>query len=45
MFLLLAWVYNEYPDDLDVTALYCDALMNLTPWGLWDVKTGEIASA
>ena len=34
-------VYNEYPDDLDVTALYCDALMNLTPWGLWDVKTGE----
>lgn len=36
-------VYNDYPDDLDVTALYCDALMNLTPWGLWDVKTGEVA--
>ncbi|KAJ5774749.1 hypothetical protein N7457_009645 [Penicillium paradoxum] len=34
-------VYKDYPDDLDVTALYCDALMNLTPWGLWDIKTGE----
>ncbi|KAJ5961314.1 Tetratricopeptide-like helical [Penicillium vulpinum] len=34
-------VYNDHPDDLDVTALYCDALMNLTPWGLWDVKTGK----
>ncbi|EKV09135.1 Tetratricopeptide-like helical [Penicillium digitatum] len=36
-------VYQDYPDDLDVTALYCDALMNLTPWGLWDVKTGKVA--
>ncbi|KAJ6001336.1 hypothetical protein N7522_006563 [Penicillium canescens] len=34
-------VYNEYPDDYDVTALYCDALMNLTPWSLWDLKTGQ----
>jgi tetratricopeptide (TPR) repeat protein len=37
-------VYEEYPDDLDVTALYCDALMNLTPWGLWDLKTGQPAT-
>ncbi|KAJ5458402.1 hypothetical protein N7475_009790 [Penicillium sp. IBT 31633x] len=36
-------VYNDYPDDLDVTTLYTDALMNLTPWGLWDIKTGEAA--
>ncbi|KAJ5627654.1 hypothetical protein N7490_009882 [Penicillium lividum] len=34
-------VYQVFPDDLDVIALYCDALMNLTPWGLWDLKTGE----
>ncbi|KAJ5753231.1 hypothetical protein N7520_010148 [Penicillium odoratum] len=33
-------VYQVFPDDLDVIALYCDALMNLTPWGLWDLKTG-----
>ncbi|MFB6556370.1 hypothetical protein [Streptomyces sp. NPDC056405] len=28
------------PDDLDVTTLYADALMNLTPWQLWDLRTG-----
>ncbi|MFG2310569.1 tetratricopeptide repeat protein [Streptomyces sp. NPDC048566] len=31
------------PDDLDVAALYADALMNLTPWQLWDLRTGEPA--
>jgi tetratricopeptide (TPR) repeat protein len=36
-------VYNDYPDDYDVAALYCDALMNLTPWSLWDLKTGQPA--
>ena len=30
-------VYREHPDDLDVAALYADALMNLTPWQLWDI--------
>ncbi|CAI7641401.1 unnamed protein product [Penicillium bialowiezense] len=39
----MASVYEQYPDDLDVTALYCDALMNITPWGLWDLKTGDPA--
>lgn len=34
-------VYQEYPDDLDVAALYADALMNLTPWQLWDLRTGQ----
>ncbi|KAI5457094.1 TPR domain protein [Mariannaea sp. PMI_226] len=36
-------VYNQYKDDLDVAVLYADALMNLAPWGLWDVRTGEPA--
>ncbi|WP_409474312.1 tetratricopeptide repeat protein [Streptomyces sp. HC307] len=31
------------PDDLDVVTLYADALMNLTPWQLWDIRTGEPA--
>ncbi|WP_167392506.1 tetratricopeptide repeat protein [Streptomyces pactum] len=31
------------PDDLDVAALYADALMNLTPWQLWDLRTGRPA--
>ncbi len=36
-------VYRDFPDDLDVAALFADALMNLTPWALWDTKTGESA--
>ena len=36
--------YREHPDDLDVAALYADALMNLTPWALWDTRTGEPAA-
>ncbi|EEP80633.1 hypothetical protein UREG_05475 [Uncinocarpus reesii 1704] len=36
-------VYHDFPDDLDVATLYADALMNLTPWQLWDLATGEPA--
>ena len=38
-------VYRLYPDDLDVAALFADALMNLTPWALWDQATGEAGGA
>lgn len=34
-------VYQQYSNDLDVVAFYVDALMNVTPWKLWDLKTGE----
>ncbi|MGC0327781.1 tetratricopeptide (TPR) repeat protein [Streptomyces sp. SAI-170] len=37
-------VHELAPDDLDVAALYADALMNLTPWQLWDLRTGEPAA-
>src|SRR5215468_5311853 len=36
-------VYRAHPDDLDVAALFADALLNLTPWALWDRVTGEPA--
>ncbi|MFF8727101.1 hypothetical protein ACF073_11485 [Streptomyces sp. NPDC015171] len=36
-------VHLAAADDLDVAALYADALMNLTPWQLWDIRTGEPA--
>jgi tetratricopeptide (TPR) repeat protein len=36
-------VYRAHPDDLDVAALFADALMNLTPWALWDQATGQPA--
>ncbi|KAL2127084.1 hypothetical protein VTI74DRAFT_11363 [Chaetomium olivicolor] len=35
--------YRGHPEDPDITAIYVDALMNLTPWQLWDVHTGEPA--
>src|SRR3954447_10113896 len=34
-------VYQAHPDDLDVAALFADALMNLTPWALWDRYAGQ----
>lgn len=37
----MAEVHRRHPDDLDVASLYADALMNLTPWQLWDRWTGE----
>ncbi len=39
----MAGVYREFGDDPDVATLYADALMNLTPWLLWDLRTGEPA--
>ena len=36
-------VHRAHPGDLDVAALFADALLNLTPWALWDTITGEPA--
>ncbi|CAG8955857.1 hypothetical protein HYFRA_00008705 [Hymenoscyphus fraxineus] len=36
-------VYKKFPDDLDVVTLYAESLMNLTPWELWEVRTGQPA--
>src|SRR5690349_11582896 len=36
-------VYERFPDDLDITALFAEALMNVTPWQLWDLPTGSPA--
>ncbi len=33
-------VYRKHPDDLDVIALYAEALMTRTPWRLWDTRRG-----
>jgi tetratricopeptide (TPR) repeat protein len=37
-------VYAAHGDDLDVAALYADALMNVTAWQLWDLRGGEPAA-
>ena len=40
----MAPLYEKYNGNLDVTAIYVEALMNLNPWTLWnkDASTGEI---
>ncbi|KAE8146357.1 hypothetical protein BDV25DRAFT_162649 [Aspergillus avenaceus] len=34
-------VYEEFGRDLDIATLYADSLMNMNPWALWDLFTGE----
>ena len=33
-------VYEDYPDDLDIVFVFSEALMNRTPWQLWDFHKG-----
>ncbi len=37
-------VHAAFSDDLDVCALFAEALINRTPWQLWDLKTGKPAA-
>ncbi|MFW6028351.1 MAG: hypothetical protein ACOC9Q_02370, partial [bacterium] len=34
-------VYRAFPGDLDIAALFAEAMMNRTPWQLWDLPTGQ----
>jgi tetratricopeptide (TPR) repeat protein len=34
-------VYKQFPEDLDVATLFAEALINRTPWKLWNLKTGQ----
>ncbi|MEM7195430.1 MAG: tetratricopeptide repeat protein [Pseudomonadota bacterium] len=36
-------VHTRHPEDLDVCALFAEAIMNRTPWQLWDLPSGEPA--
>ena len=36
-------VYAEHGDDSDVATLFAEAIMNRTPWALWDLATGAVA--
>ncbi len=36
-------IYQRFPDDLDVTAIFVEALLNRTPWALWDTRLGQPA--
>lgn len=34
-------IHARFGDDPDVATLFAEALMNLTPWNMWDPRTGE----
>lgn len=34
-------VYHQHSSDLDVCALFTEAIMNRTPWQLWDLKSNQ----
>ena len=34
-------VYEAFKEDPNVATLYADAMMNLKPWSLWDIRTGK----
>ena len=36
-------VHRGFPEDLDVATLFAEAIMNRTPWALWDLETGDVA--
>ncbi len=36
-------VFESFRDDLDVRSVFAEAIMNETPWKMWDLKTGKPA--
>jgi hypothetical protein len=36
-------VFDAFPDDIDVRAIFAEAIMNETPWQMWDLKSGKAA--
>jgi tetratricopeptide (TPR) repeat protein len=36
-------VFEAYPGDLDVRAVFAESMMNETPWKMWDLRSGKPA--
>ena len=36
-------IHKTYDQDLDVCTVFAEAILNLTPWKMWDLKTSRIA--
>jgi tetratricopeptide (TPR) repeat protein len=36
-------IFRRYPNDLDVRAVFAEAIMNETPWQMWDLRSGKPA--
>ncbi|MEM9043967.1 MAG: hypothetical protein AAGC81_04675 [Pseudomonadota bacterium] len=36
-------VFDRFPEDFEVRTVFVEAIMNETPWKMWNVQTGEVA--
>ena len=36
-------LFEKHPDDLDVRCVFVEAIMNETPWQMWNLETGKPA--
>ena len=37
-------VYEEHSDDIEVATVYAEAILNQTPWKMWDIWNNSVAS-
>ena len=35
--------YSKHREDLDVATIFVEAILNRTPWKMWDLQTGDVA--
>jgi len=36
--------YTDHPDDIEVATVYAEAILNQTPWKMWDIWNNSVAS-
>lgn len=36
-------VYDAFPDDIDIATVYAEAILNQTPWKMWDIQKNTAA--
>ncbi len=36
-------VYDAHPDDIEVATIYAEAILNQTPWKMWDIWSNTVA--
>ncbi|MEJ2122868.1 MAG: tetratricopeptide repeat protein [Alphaproteobacteria bacterium] len=35
--------YEAHPDDMEVATVYAEAILNQTPWKMWDIRSNTVA--
>ncbi|MGA3004118.1 MAG: hypothetical protein ABSE20_20590 [Acetobacteraceae bacterium] len=41
---VMRMAYRAHPNDLDVGCIFVEAILNRTPWRMWDLRTGQPSS-